>query len=248
MSTTKKCPLYREATGAFGKGLGTCDFNGCQSICDGDIRFCEKPDALSKYFSDEKTKKEGSLTKRESPDLKKIGTLNMNSRPYNVLIVDDEEPIRTLIVALLSRGGHHCATATDGREALDKLKSDRYDAVITDIVMGVMDGITLTKEILGRYPGLPVMVTTGYTDDYSAEGAIEAGAKEFIKKPFSITELDLRFRKMMRDHETWRREQEKGHDMVFNLQRESSEKIERLEKKIETLEGRAHNYDPELWR
>jgi DNA-binding response OmpR family regulator len=89
----------------------------------------------------------------------------------------------------------------DGAEALDKMNSDRFDAVITDIVIGKVDGLTLTKEILRRYPGLPIMIMTGYTDDYSVEEAIEAGAQEFIKKPFSITEFDLRFRKMMRDNE-----------------------------------------------
>jgi CheY-like chemotaxis protein len=44
----------------------------------------------------------------------------------------------------------------DGAEALDKMNSDRFDAVITDIVIGKVDGLTLTKEILRRYPGLPI--------------------------------------------------------------------------------------------
>jgi CheY-like chemotaxis protein len=183
-----------------GKGLGFCDFDGSQSVCDGDVGFCEKPDALRKHFLDEKRKEEGGTTKKESLDLKKIGMLNMKSSPYKVLIVDDEESIRSLIVTLLTKEGHSCTTATDGGEVLNKLNSDRFDAVITDIIIGVMDGLTLTKEILGTYPRLPVMVMTGYIDDYSAEEAIEAGAQEFIKKPFSINEFDLRFRKMMRDH------------------------------------------------
>jgi CheY-like chemotaxis protein len=183
-----------------GKGLGFCDFDGSQSVCDGDVGFCEKPDALRKHFWDEKRKEEGGTTKKESLDLKKIGMLNMKSSPYKVLIVDDEESIRSLIVTLLTKEGHSCTTAIDGGEVLNKLNSDRFDAVITDIIIGVMDGLTLTKEILGTYPRLPVMVMTGYIDDYSAEEAIEAGAQEFIKKPFSINEFDLRFRKMMRDH------------------------------------------------
>jgi DNA-binding NtrC family response regulator len=110
-----------------------------------------------------------------------------------------------------------------------------------------MDGITLTKEMVKLYPDLPILIITGHAEEYSAKSAIAAGAREFIKKPFSLPEFIIRFDKMMRDHETLRREQKKQYDIVFNLQRESSEKIEQLEKKIETLEGKSHNYDPELW-
>jgi DNA-binding NtrC family response regulator len=166
---------------------------------------------------------------------------------YRVLIVDDEEMLRNLLVSVLSKQGQNCQTAKDGLEALEKIKNDSFDAVVTDIVMPHMDGITLTKEMVKLYPDLPILIITGHAEEYSAKSAIAAGAREFIKKPFSITELDLRFRKMMRDHETLRREQEKRYDIVFNLQRESSEKIEQLEKKIGTLEGKSHNYDPELW-
>jgi DNA-binding NtrC family response regulator len=166
---------------------------------------------------------------------------------YRVLIVDDEEMLRNLLVSVLSKQGQNCQTAKDGLEALEKIKNDSFDAVVTDIVMPHMDGITLTKEMVKLYPDLPILIITGHAEEYSAKSAIAAGAREFIKKPFSITELDLRFRKMMRDHETLRREQEKRYDIVFNLQRESSEKIEHLEKKIGTLEGKSHNYDPELW-
>ena len=135
--------------------------------------------------------------------------------------MDDEESIRTFIVTLLSKKGHRCVTAMDCAEALDKMNGDRFDAVITDIVIGKVDGLTLTKEILRRYPGLPIMIMTGYTDDYSVEEAIEAGAQEFIKKPFSITEFDLRFRKMMRDNEILKPSESKKNEMIFNLQIES---------------------------
>ena len=222
MSSIKKCSFYRDSNGiAMGKGLGNCDFDGCQSICDGDIQFCEKPDAMRKYFLDQKGKEEEGAIKKELPNLKILGSLNMKSSQYKVLVVDDEEFIRAFIVTLLSKKGHRCVTAMDGAEALDKMNSDRFDAVITDIVIGKVDGLTLTKEILRRYPGLPIMIMTGYTDDYSVEEAIEAGAQEFIKKPFSITEFDLRFRKMMRDNEILKPSESKKNEMIFNLQIES---------------------------
>jgi len=77
----------------------------------------------------------------------------------------------------------------------------KFDALITDIVMPEMDGITLTKELSKHYQNLPVMAMTGYAEEYSAEAAIASGAREFIKKPFSISEFSIRFNKMMRDHE-----------------------------------------------
>ena len=125
----------------------------------------------------------------------------MESTHYKILVVDDEQPIRELMVALLGRNGHLCVTAGNGLEALDKMTKTRFDAVITDIVMPEMDGIVLTKELSRRAQDLPIMVTTGHTEEYSAETAIASGAREFINKPFSNAEFVTRFDKMMRDCE-----------------------------------------------
>ena len=81
---------------------------------------------------------------------------------------------------------------------MDKITENKCNAVITNVVMPEMDGIALTKELSKHYQSLPVMVITGHTEDYSAETAIASGAREFISKPFSITEFIIRFDKMMR--------------------------------------------------
>jgi len=124
----------------------------------------------------------------------------MGSTHYKILVVDDKEQMRKLIVSLLSTKGHHCVTASNGLEALDKIMEAKYDALITHIVMPEMDGIVLTKELSKHYQSLPVMVITGHADEYSAETAIASGAQEFIHKPFSNSEFLIRFDKMMRDH------------------------------------------------
>jgi diguanylate cyclase (GGDEF)-like protein len=123
-------------------------------------------------------------------------------RPLNlrILIVDDEEEVRRFLVSLLSKHGHECDTAKDGIEALEKIKRNSFDSAVIDVVMPLMDGITLTKELLRLHPNLPIMIMTGHAEEHSAESAIAAGAREFIKKPFSINEFILRFDKMMRDH------------------------------------------------
>ena len=118
---------------------------------------------------------------------------------YRVLIVDDEEQVRNFIVSLFSNYGHVCETAKDGGEALETIKRNSFESAVIDIVMPVMDGITLTRELVNFYPNLPIMVMTGHADEHSAGSAIAAGAREFIKKPFSIDEFILRFDKMMRD-------------------------------------------------
>jgi len=119
---------------------------------------------------------------------------------YKILIVDDEEQVRNLMVSLFPKYGHSCETAKDGIEALEKIKKNAFDSAVIDIVLPLMDGITLTKELLRLYPKLPVMIMTGRTDENSAGSAIAAGAREFIKKPFSVDEFILRFDKMMHDH------------------------------------------------
>ena len=119
---------------------------------------------------------------------------------YKILIVDDEEPVSNFMVSLFSKYGHSCETAKDGIEALEIIKKNSFDSAVIDIVMPFMDGITLTRELVNLYPNLPVMIMTGHADEHSAESAIATGAREFIKKPFSIDEFILRFDKMMRDH------------------------------------------------
>lgn len=164
---------------------------------------------------------------------------------YRILIVDDELPIRNLLVSLLSSFGYHCETAGNGKEALDQLAKTSFDAVITDVVMPEMDGITLTQTIAQRYPLLPVMVMTGFSDEYSAQKALSAGAREFIKKPFSISEFTLRLTKMMNQQEILRQILSKkeeieniSNQMILALQVESREKIETLQKEIEELKKR----------
>jgi CheY-like chemotaxis protein len=159
----------------------------------------------------------------------------MESSKYTVLVVDDEELIRRFIVTFLSQLGYSCVAALDGVDALDKMKGNKIDAVITDIKMPKMDGILLTKQISAEYPGVPIMVMTAFDEEYSAGTAISLGAREFIKKPFSPDEFAIRLSKMIGDSETMRRvgsgkEVDKDTQEFMNelegLRRMNSEKVE----------------------
>jgi CheY-like chemotaxis protein len=129
----------------------------------------------------------------------------MESSKYTILVVDDEELIRRFIGTFLSKLGYSSVTAMDGVDALDKMKGNKIDAVITDIKMPKMDGIILTREISTQYPGVPVMVMTAFDEEYSAGTAISLGAREFIKKPFSPDEFAIRLNKMIGDSEAMKR-------------------------------------------
>ena len=232
MSIFKKCPFYRDSeTLAVGRGLGHCDLCG-QAICEGDIQFCENPEELSKELLKQKENEVRKDKGVEDPQ-KKLSH-------YKVLVVDDNEPLRKTVVAFLSRQGHQCETAGNGIEALNTIHESKFDAVITDIIMPEMDGITLTKELLSLHPDLPIMIMTGHSKEYPTESAISAGARDFIEKPFSYDGFILRFNKMMNDHEISLKIEAKQKEMLFHMQRESSERINELQREIENLKNRLY--------
>jgi CheY-like chemotaxis protein len=227
MSIFKKCTFYRDSESlTVGIGLGHCDLFG-QAICEGDIQFCQNPEELKKELL-EQQQKELEKNREEGNQKEKLSN-------YKILVVEDEEPLRKIVVAFLSREGHQCVTASNGIEALSKIHKNKVDAVITDIAMPQMNGINLTRELLSLYPKLPIMVMTGYSKEYPAELAIKAGARDFIGKPFSYDELILRFDKMMSDHESLLQVEAKQKEMFLRVQRESSEKISELQREIQGI-------------
>jgi len=134
-----------------------------------------------------------------------VEDVTMEPSKYTILVVDDEERLRNLIVTFLSKLGHLCVTAIDGVDALDKMKGNKIDAVVTDMKMPNMDGITLAAKISIHHPELPVMIMTAFEEEHAAGVAITVGARDFIKKPFSLNEFSVRLHKMINDSETQRR-------------------------------------------
>jgi len=231
MSISEKYALYLDSQNpAIDRSSSYFNHRINQATWAGHIQFCENPYTLRKTLLKQK-RNEGLNNNGEEGQ--------KNSHPhYKVLVVDDEELMRELIVTLLSEQGHQCITAGNGVEALNKMKRNKVDAVITDIVMPEMDGITLTKEILSLYPYLPIMVITGHSKEYSAEDALAVGARDFIEKPFSIEEFLLRLSKMMRDYEILCQLKVKQNQMVFRLSKKSLEETNDLRREIESLKSR----------
>jgi CheY-like chemotaxis protein len=115
----------------------------------------------------------------------------------NVLVVDDNESIREVLTILLSHRGYQCESATNGIDAMQKVKQSNFDAVITDLEMPKMDGIVLTRELSLHFSDLSVMVMTGCSDESIREKAFLAGAKEFVTKPFNVPDLVTRLQRML---------------------------------------------------
>ncbi len=108
-----------------------------------------------------------------------------------VLVVDDSASMRNMVMATLSSAGHNVKDAENGQVALDIAKSDSFDAVITDLNMPVMDGITLVKELrsLSKYTYTPILLlTTESAGDKKAAGK-DAGATGWLVKPFNPAKL-----------------------------------------------------------
>ena len=103
-----------------------------------------------------------------------------------ILVVDDQESMRSMLTDLLDMMGHQTCTASGGAEALERLSAGSIDLVITDLNMPEMDGMELTKRIKTASPDLPVIVITGYGTFHTERQVLASGADGYIPKPCTI--------------------------------------------------------------
>lgn len=113
-----------------------------------------------------------------------------------VLIVDDEKAIRDSIQIVLTDEGYKTDTASDGEEALSKIKENNYDIVITDIKMPNMDGMELLKKATKLSPETFFIIMTAYASVKTAISAIREGAYDYLMKPIEFDDLLLRLKRL----------------------------------------------------
>src|SRR5207237_789035 len=113
----------------------------------------------------------------------------------SILIVDDEEPIRQVLTEVLSGHGYVVRVASDGEEALRELAAHDYDAVVTDVRMPRMDGLSLVRSVQQIAPDATVIVMSAYGSHDLALEAMKAGAYDYLGKPFRPDEVLLVLRK-----------------------------------------------------
>jgi diguanylate cyclase (GGDEF)-like protein len=114
-----------------------------------------------------------------------------------ICVVDDDEPLLDVLKRYFAMQGHDCEVFAGAETALDHLAEKPCDILITDIIMQGMKGLQFTKQVKLKWPNTNVIVMTGFIDDYSYDQAIDAGASDFIKKPFSVHEMMVRIKHVM---------------------------------------------------
>ncbi|MBI4274439.1 MAG: response regulator [Rhizobiales bacterium] len=108
-----------------------------------------------------------------------------------ILLAEDEESIRALIVRALTQDGHEVISSGDGAEALEVLGRDKgcFDLLLTDIQMPVMDGIALALAAGRDHPNLIILLMTGFADQRERAHGLNALVHDVITKPFSLADI-----------------------------------------------------------
>ena len=116
-----------------------------------------------------------------------------------MLSVDDDNDLRDLLHELITGMGLISATAVDGMDALEKMKEDQFDIVITDINMPRLNGIGLIKRVAAEYSDTDVIAITGFQTEYNYTDIIALGASDFISKPINMNEFEAKIKRILRE-------------------------------------------------
>ncbi len=118
-----------------------------------------------------------------------------------ILIVDDDEGSRLVLVEMMHFFGYEADGAEGGLEALQAITKQKYDLVITDINMPDLNGLELITRVKASHPEVDLMAVTGYGMEYSYTDVVERGASDFIAKPFDNNELLAKIKRVFRERE-----------------------------------------------
>ena len=120
-----------------------------------------------------------------------------------LLLAEDTADLNRAVSAALELQGYAVDKAFDGEQALDFLKSGSYDGIILDIMMPKKDGLQVLRELRERHILTPVMLLTAKAEIDDRVAGLDAGADDYLPKPFAIKELLARVRSMIRRHDVY---------------------------------------------
>jgi two-component system response regulator MprA len=115
-----------------------------------------------------------------------------------ILVVDDDRAVRESLRRSLSFNGYSVALAQDGVEALDLISNDRPDAVVLDVMMPRLDGLEVCRQLRSTGDDLPILVLTARDSVSECVAGLDAGADDYLPKPFALEELLARMRALLR--------------------------------------------------
>ena len=116
-----------------------------------------------------------------------------------ILVVDDEAELRELLKRSFAREGHEVVAVPDGHEALEQASSDGFDVVLLDVALGPgPSGYDVARELRSQRNVVPIIMLTALDSEADAVQGLEAGADDYVTKPFGLAELRSRIRAVLR--------------------------------------------------
>jgi DNA-binding NtrC family response regulator len=109
--------------------------------------------------------------------------------PSRILVVDDEDSLRTVLSTELTSAGYQVATAREGGEAIAEVKNSIFDLILLDIKMEPVDGFEVLKFVKKNQPKVKVIMLTGFADLKNAIESKKLGAEDFVSKPYDLVDL-----------------------------------------------------------
>lgn len=125
-----------------------------------------------------------------------------------ILVVDDESAILTLIEYNLKQAGFQVTLASDGREAYRKILKETFDLIVLDVMLPGMDGVELCRTVRKEGVETPIILLTAKSEEYDKVIGLELGADDYMTKPFSPRELIARIKAILRRSDTTRKHKE----------------------------------------
>jgi DNA-binding response OmpR family regulator len=124
-------------------------------------------------------------------------------RAARILLVDDEQPIQTLLSYPLRKDGYDVVQATDGEQALERFEEQAFDLVVLDLMLPKVDGLEVCRRLRSR-SSVPIIMLTAKSEEIDKVVGLELGADDYITKPFSLREFSSRIKAALRRAEMTR--------------------------------------------
>lgn len=135
---------------------------------------------------------------------------------HRVLVVEDDGAVRRAVERALTFEGYAVQSARDGAEALAVVLNESFDAIVLDVMMPIIDGLEACRRIRARGDTTPILILTARTDISDRVAGLDAGADDYLIKPFALEELLARLRALLRRSEGSVAEVMKVGDLVMD--------------------------------